>query len=359
MAQMKIVDVSSAQGAYTIGSYSEDGVIVKLSQGNYYVNPFCDHVCQQAIKRNIPWGLYHYAGGRDPIAEADYFIANGAGYFHVLTNKPILILDWEEFQNSAYGDNSWCTKWLDRVKSVLGVQPGIYGNGGNVAGQPSAVKSSAYLWLAGYPTMADVGWSPSSFNYGTQGWAAVTGWQFSSTPIDKSFFYVDRNTWSKLAGEKGGAVAPQPVKPPQPQYPWTVDGKNLEAMAGDVQQGRVGNGSVRANLLGKYNTAVQAIVNERNKAVSAETCHKILAQEVLAGHISNGDARKALLGNYYDVVQKIINGGNQASVTYTVKTGDNLSAIAARYRTTVNALQTINGIADPNRIFPGQVLKIS
>lgn len=45
--------------------------------------------------------------------------------------------------------------------------------------------------------------------------------------------------------------------------------------------------------------------------------------------------------------------------TYTVQQGDTLSGIAARYGTTYQRLAQINGIADPNLIYPGQVLKIN
>lgn len=48
-----------------------------------------------------------------------------------------------------------------------------------------------------------------------------------------------------------------------------------------------------------------------------------------------------------------------ASGTYTVRSGDTLSAIAARYGTTYQNLAAINGIADPNKIYPGQVLRLS
>jgi len=44
--------------------------------------------------------------------------------------------------------------------------------------------------------------------------------------------------------------------------------------------------------------------------------------------------------------------------TYTVKSGDNLSKIAARYRTSVSKLVALNGIKNANLIFAGQVLKI-
>lgn len=46
------------------------------------------------------------------------------------------------------------------------------------------------------------------------------------------------------------------------------------------------------------------------------------------------------------------------SATYTVKSGDTLSGIAARYGTTWQELQRINGIKDANRIYPGQVLTL-
>ena len=44
--------------------------------------------------------------------------------------------------------------------------------------------------------------------------------------------------------------------------------------------------------------------------------------------------------------------------TYTVKKGDTLSAIAARYGTTYQKLAEKNGIANPNLIYPGQRLVI-
>lgn len=44
--------------------------------------------------------------------------------------------------------------------------------------------------------------------------------------------------------------------------------------------------------------------------------------------------------------------------TYTVRAGDTLSGIAARYGTTWQHLQQINGIANANLIYPGQVLHI-
>lgn len=45
--------------------------------------------------------------------------------------------------------------------------------------------------------------------------------------------------------------------------------------------------------------------------------------------------------------------------TYTVVKGDTLSGIAAKFGTNWQALQRINNIPDPNKIYPGQVLRVS
>lgn len=47
-----------------------------------------------------------------------------------------------------------------------------------------------------------------------------------------------------------------------------------------------------------------------------------------------------------------------SSGTYTVKKGDTLSEIAQKYGTTVSKLAQLNGISNPNLIYPGQKIKI-
>lgn len=49
----------------------------------------------------------------------------------------------------------------------------------------------------------------------------------------------------------------------------------------------------------------------------------------------------------------------QATGTYVVKSGDTLGAIAARYGTTWQALQSLNGLSNPNYLYIGQTLKVT
>lgn len=54
-----------------------------------------------------------------------------------------------------------------------------------------------------------------------------------------------------------------------------------------------------------------------------------------------------------------VNGSaNAGSVYYTVRVGDNLSAIASRYGTSYQSIASLNGLANPNLIYAGQTLKI-
>lgn len=67
---------------------------------------------------------------------------------------------------------------------------------------------------------------------------------------------------------------------------------------------------------------------------------------------------------YVGQVLNIPGGNNQITTsssnttTYTVKSGDTLSGIASKFGTTYQKIVADNGISNPNLIYPGQVLKI-
>ena len=61
---------------------------------------------------------------------------------------------------------------------------------------------------------------------------------------------------------------------------------------------------------------------------------------------------------YVGQVLRVNGSANTGSVYYTVRAGDNLSAIAARYGTSYQSIAALNGLANPNLIYAGQTLKI-
>lgn len=89
-----------------------------------------------------------------------------------------------------------------------------------------------------------------------------------------------------------------------------------------------------------------------------------LAEEVIAGRWGVGVERKKNLteaGYDYAAIQAIVNDkliDNDKEVYYTVKDGDTLGDIANEHGTTYQALAKLNGIANPNKIYKGQKIRI-
>ena len=83
-----------------------------------------------------------------------------------------------------------------------------------------------------------------------------------------------------------------------------------------------------------------------------------LAAAVMQGKYGNGETRKTVLGGRYKAVQDKIDGKGSGAVYYTVKSGDTLSGIAAKYGTTYQKIAQMNGIANPNKIYAGQKLRV-
>lgn len=61
---------------------------------------------------------------------------------------------------------------------------------------------------------------------------------------------------------------------------------------------------------------------------------------------------------YVGQVLRVNGSASTGSVYYTVRAGDNLSAIASRYGTSYQSIASLNGLTNPNLIYAGQTLKI-
>lgn len=88
-----------------------------------------------------------------------------------------------------------------------------------------------------------------------------------------------------------------------------------------------------------------------------------IALEVIEEKWGNGEERKINLTNAgydYVTIQALVNQklNSVSKIYYTVKKGDNLTKISKDYGTTVSAIVKLNNIADPNKIYVNQVLRI-
>ena len=86
----------------------------------------------------------------------------------------------------------------------------------------------------------------------------------------------------------------------------------------------------------------------------------------LDGYAGNLDLNRLMNGRTIEFFtgegkkpKKVSRATTDRITTYTVKSGDTLSEIAARYNTTVKKLVNLNNIKNPNLIYPGQKIKVS
>ncbi len=204
---LNVVDVASHQTVQQAITAGADACIVKVSQGTGYVNPLCDQQYQLAKKNGLLLGVYHYAGGGNPAAEADYFLKHGAGY----VGEAILILDWEEYQNAQYTNTNWARQFVNRVHEKTGVWCVLYGNRQDINYCMNLVNDCG-LWFAGYPTNTQRDWNAPAFPYSITPWKNMLGWQYSAADVDRSKFYISRETWQAYA--KGSKTNPIPTPVP-------------------------------------------------------------------------------------------------------------------------------------------------
>lgn len=201
---LKVIDVASYQSIADVTSYGADACIVKATQGTTYVNPKCNAQFAKASQAGMKLGLYHYASGGDPIAEADYFLASIGNY----VKQGILALDWEQGDNAAWGKTNWCRQFVDRVHDKTGVWCLIYtGQAGSA--QAANCAHDCALWYANYPDRRN-SWDIPDWPLHPTGWSVVSIWQFSDSGgrIDRSIAYMDAKAWDTLAQ---GGQAPKPT----------------------------------------------------------------------------------------------------------------------------------------------------
>lgn len=349
MAYLNGIDVSNWQRGINLKAVPADFVIAKATQGTSYVSPDCARQVEQAAAAGKCVGTYHYISGAGANAEADFYINNISNW----VGKYMLCLDWEKNQNSQWGNEAYLEQVVKRVIQRTGIPPVIYVQQSRMAQvKPVAQRNNCGLWIAQYPNNNPTGYQSSPWNEGAYTCAIR---QYSSTGrlsgysgnLDLNKFYGDRNAWSAYCNPDGShAVSPAPT--PSPSGESTLD------LAVDVMQGVYGDGDARKKALGARYDEVQSFINHIASA-SVDT----LVSEVWSGKYGDGEVRKIVLGSRYDEVQGKIDGSASSATVYIVKSGDTLSGIASKYGTTYQTLASINGISDPDKIYPGQKIKIS
>ena len=334
---LKGIDVSRWQGKIDWTQVKKDGVEFAMIRGGYGENQVDSRFHENARGANaagIPMGIYWFSYALNPEMaqqEAGYAVELARQY---QVSWPIAY-DFE-YDSVAYAEKngviitrSLATRmakaFCEEVKK-LGYIPMFYANLEYLEQYFDRSQLPYDLWYAQYGSTAAV--------------IEKTIWQYSSQGrISGIEGAVDLNYGYKDYGN-GEPIQPEPIPAPE--------GTTLE-LAAAVMQGKYGVDEARKKALGSRYEEVQNFINHIAQA-STDT----LVKEVMQGRYGNGRIREIVLGSRYETVQNRIN----RTQYYTVRPGDTLSGIAAKYGTTYQKLAQINGITNPNKIYAGQRIKV-
>ena len=322
---LKGIDVSNWQAGINLASVPSDFVICKATQGTGYTSPDCVRQVEQALGAGKCVGVYHYISGGNATAEIDFFINSIKNW----VGKVMICLDWEAGQNSAWGNTNYLAQCIKRVIERTGIKPMVYASA-SVFPWAVCKQYDCGAWVAQYANNNATGYQDTPWNEGAYSCAIR---QYTSSGrlsgyggnLDLNKFYGDRNAWNAyVTGGKGGTVTVEPSKPVTPS-PEVSSGVKYTVQSGDNL----------SSIASRFGVSISQISGYRSGNPNL-----IYPGEVLTiGGASSG-------------------GGSSSGTVYTVKAGDTLSGIASRYGTTYQRLAQINGISNPNLIYPGQQIRI-
>ena len=367
-ATMDGYDVSNYQSGTVTRDVPGDFAIMEVTEGSFVVNPQWDEQTRYALAAGRQIGLYHYAGGGVPEAEAEYYAAHVKPY----VGRAMLILDWEQKFNPAFGDGTWIRRFVNRVHELTNVWPVIYTSAAYVPQIPSDVRRNCGLWVAQYASNAATGYQGSPWNLGASGEMmrqySSNGFVNGVGPLDLDKYLGDADSWQRYANPGAASTHRVPSVPQaQARVEQSTGGYCVVVRPGDTlsaiasRSGRnpwsawSGFASGNPNVL----RVGETVCYGAPATVTGGSTYTVKPGDYLSRvWPSNWRTIAALNGlrsPYVIYPGQVLRttGGIAASGRYTVRSGDTVSGIAAKLGVSVSA---IHGYGNINLIYPGQVI---
>ena len=370
------IDVSNWQRNIDYSQVKNSGVqivYIKASEGTTFKDPYLEQNYSNAKANGLKVGFYHYLTATSvwqARAQADFFAS-------VIEGKDVdckLAMDYEEFFGEGKIEiNEIALAFMKRVKEITKKDVIVYSNLNNVKNTfGDDVANEGRLWLAYYSNTQNL------INVNSS-WTNYIGLQYTSSgQVPGISGNVDKDRFSKEIFMEDIQEAEDPMNTNIINYIVKV-GDTLSQIA--LNYGTTVSEIARLNNIKNVNLiypgqVLEVITNSNNS--QENQANRIIYT------IRYGDTLSGIAKRYGVSIQNLVNwnniknpnliyagntlvvytnsynnsSNNISSNTYVVKRGDNLWNIAIRYNTTVRRLVSLNGIRNPNLIYPGQILKI-
>lgn len=375
------IDVSDWQGYIDYSQVKNSGIdiiYIKASQGTNIKDPYFEINYQNAKANNLKVGFYHYLEATS-IEEAE---EEAIFFSSVISGKQAdckLALDYEQFSNIEVEQiNQIALAFIQKVQELTKKQVIIYSDLYNSQNTfNSELSSQGELWIAYYGNYKNLENLDSS-------WNTFIGIQYTDEGnvsgingnVDRDLFteeiFLDDNSEIQQTENPNGNYNTEMI------YYTVKRGDTLSKIASaygtTVQEIANINGIQNVNLI--YPGQVLRIITNSNVPGSqsnstGKTYYTIKRGDTLWGISKKYGVSVQNLVDWNNIQnsnliypgQRLILHGSYSSsdsgnIYYTVQRGDTLWRIARRYRTCPRRIARINGITNPNLIYPGQILKI-
>ena len=310
------IDVSSWQGEIDFSQVKASGievVYIKSSEGFRSVDSYFEQNYTNAKNAGLKVGFYHYVTARsveDAVRQANFFVSTISG-----KNPDCkLAMDFESFGSLGREEiNQIALTFMQTVKNVSGKDVIIYSDEYNANSTFESNLAIYPLWVAQYEVS-----EPTVREH----WSNWAGWQYTDRgEVPGISSYVDRDKFTNEVFLDDTSEDPDvPTDKPDENEGYTT----ITIRYGDTL----------SELAIEYNTTVERLVELNNIA----NPNLIYAGDTLI--VPTGDP------------------SSNITQIYVVQYGDTLSEIAQEYGTTVATLASINNIQNVNLIYVGQIIKI-
>lgn len=375
------IDVSDWQGYINysqVKNYGIEIVYIKASQGQKIKDPYFELNYENAKANNLKVGFYHFLTATN-IEEAE---KEAIFFSSVISGKQVdckLALDYEQFNDiNIEKINQIALAFMKKVEELTKKQVIIYSDLYNSKNTfNSEVANNSELWLAYYGDYRNLENENTSWQY-------FIGTQYTDVGrVAGINGNVDRDIFSENIFLSDTTEIPNTENPNSEN--------NTETIYYTVKRG-----DTLSKIATAYGTTVEEIaqINEIQNVnlIYPNQVLKILVNTNIHGSESNstgktyytikrGDTLWQIASKYGVSVQNIVNWNNIQNPNliysgqriiiygtynttqsqyyyYTVQRGDSLWKIARRYGVSVRWIARLNGIRNPNLIYPGQILKI-
>ena len=375
------IDVSDWQGYINYNQVKNDGidiVYIKASQGQKIKDPYFELNYENAKENNLKVGFYHFLTATN-IEEAE---KEAIFFSSVISGKQVdckLALDYEQFNDiNIEKINQIALAFMKKVEELTKKQVIIYSDLYNSKNTfNSEVANNSELWIAYYGDYRNLENENTSWQY-------FIGTQYTDVGrVAGINGNVDRDIFSENIFLSDTTEIPNTENP------------NIENNTETIYY-TVKRGDTLSKIATAYRTTVEEIaqINEIQNVnlIYPNQVLKILVNTNIHGSESNstgktyytikrGDTLWQIASKYGVSVQNIVNWNNIQNPNliysgqriiiygtynttqsqyyyYTVQRGDSLWKIARRYGVSVRWIARLNGIRNPNLIYPGQILKI-